>query len=209
MHAGDIPPYWQEARRYLASTDPAFKDLIATYPDTLTCRGSGFFTLSRAIVGQQISVKAAQSVWNKVEAACGGAVLPEALLKLKEDDLRLCGLSRQKIAYLQGIAARAAAGNLESHHFTAMEDEDIIHELVTLKGVGRWTAEMFLIFALLRPDVWPVDDLGLLRGLEKNFNGGNPLTKQEAQEMGEKWRPFRTVTTWYLWRSLDPVPVEY
>jgi DNA-3-methyladenine glycosylase II len=165
-------------------------------------------TLARAIVGQQISVKAAQSVWDRF-AACVGEVNAENVLKKERSVLRACGLSDRKTEYIADLAQHFADGRIHVHRWPEMADEEIIAELVEVRGIGRWTAEMFLIFSLLRPDVYPLDDLGLQKGLCLAYFGGRKVSLKRMQKLGDTWRPWRSVATWYLWRSLDPVPVEY
>ena len=182
--------------------------LIRAYPGVaLKSRGNAFETLLRAIVGQQISVKAADAVWTRV---CAETTLqPEQVATLKIDHLRACGLSRMKAEYAIDLAAHFAEGRIKPRRWARMDDEAIINELIDVRGIGRWTAEMFLIFHLLRPNVWPVDDLGLLKAIGLLYKDGGKISAREAREVGEAWRPWRTVATWYLWRSLDPVAVEY
>jgi DNA-3-methyladenine glycosylase II len=185
------------------------KGLIADYPVAqLRTRGNPFQTLARAIVGQQISVKAAQSVWNKAVAALG-AMTPDNVVAAAEADLRAAGLSRPKIGYLRDLATHFLDGSIKPRRWRNLDDEAIIAELVAVKGIGRWTAEMFLIFYLMRPNVWPVDDIGLIRALEKHYHGGERQTKSEIGAHRARFEPWGTVATWYLWRSLEPVPVVY
>lgn len=203
------PAYWDEACQGLVQRDPVMGRIIAGCgPIHLVSRGDPFQTLARSIIGQQISVKAAQSVWNRFAAACG-EVAPLRVSRMRTSTLRNCGLSERKAEYLKDLALRFCCGQVDPTHWDALDDEAIIAELVAVRGIGRWTAEMFLIFNLLRPDVWPVDDIGLLRGIEKNYRNGASVSRGEAQAFGEALRPWRTVATWYLWRSLEPFPVEY
>jgi len=200
--------YWLEACRALSRTDPIMARLISTYPEArLNSRGNAFETLLRAIVGQQISVKAADAVWGRVCAAT--LIKPEIIATLEIETLRACGLSRMKASYAIDLANHFVRGNIKPRRWRTMEDEAIIAELVDVRGIGRWTAEMFLIFHLLRPNVWPVDDLGLLKAVGLHYLNGEKTTPRNAREFGERWQPWRTVATWYLWRSLDPVAVEY
>lgn len=178
----------------------------------LQCRGDAFTTLARSIVGQQISVKAAQAVWERVSSPWGGALAvlqPGQVLRAESAQLRTAGLSVRKVEYLQDLARHFKDRSVESPAWDDMEDEAVVAELVSIRGIGRWTAEMFLMFGLMRPNVLPLDDLGLLRGISLNYFSGEPVTRSEAREVGEAWAPYRSVATWYLWRSLDPVPVEY
>jgi DNA-3-methyladenine glycosylase II len=204
------PDYWQEACRELAKRDRVMKKLIKQYPEAnLRSRGNAFSTLARSIVGQQISVKAAQSVWNRF-AECVGAMKPDNVLKRTDQQLRDCGLSWKKVEYVKDLAAHFADGRINPRRWVREDDDTIIEELAAVKGIGRWTAEMFLIFYLLRPNVLPVDDIGLLRGTERlYFTKETRLTRKEMQEFGARWAPWCTVATWYLWRSIDPEPVEY
>ncbi len=203
------PRYWSRATRELARADPVLGRFIDGHKAlALGSRGDAFQTLSRAIVGQQISVKAAQSVWNRF-ATRAGSVTPAHVLALTADDLRGCGLSARKAEYLHDLAARLDDGTLRPDKWTALPDEALIAELVQVKGIGRWTAQMFLIFNLARPDVFPVGDLGLVRAMQLHYNKGRPLSDARVQTLSRRWSPWRSVATWYLWRSLDPVPVNY
>jgi len=175
----------------------------------LVRRGEPFMTLARAIVGQQISVKAAQSVWDRVVTCVGGEVSPQTVLGRQRPLLRACGLSDRKTEYICDLAQHFANGSIHVHRWPEMTDEAIIAELVEVRGIGRWTAEMFLIFSLLRPDVFPLDDLGLQKGIRVAYFANRKVTLSTMRRIGERWRPWRSVATWYLWRSLDPVPVEY
>ena len=199
------PDYWPEAKSYLSRRDPVLRKLIKSYPDAvLGERGDAFQTLARSIVGQQISVKAAQSVWARFEA-CAGRVDAATIVELPDASIRACGFSGMKVSYVKDLAARFHSGEIKPRRWSRMDDEAIIEELVKVRGIGRWSVEMFLIFHLMRPDVLPVDDLGLRRAMERAYNGSEPLTKAEMREIGAKWSPYATVATWYLWRSLDPV----
>ena len=203
------PPYWDEATAHLARRDKVLGRIIRAHPGAnLRTRGDAFQTLARSIVGQQISVKAAQAVWDRFEALAG-RVAPQYVVGLDEGAMRAAGLSRMKVAYLKDLAGRFHDGRLRPRRWSRMHDEAVIADLVQVKGIGRWSVEMFLIFHLMRPDVFPVADIGLQRAVEKHYNGGERLDRAALDEIGEGWAPYRTVATWYLWRSLDPVPVEY
>jgi DNA-3-methyladenine glycosylase II len=203
------PEYWDRAKRSLARRDPVMGSIIRSRPRVhLMRRGEPFLTLARAICGQQISVKAAQSVWDRVVACCG-EITPESVLRRKRPELRACGLSDRKVEYIADLAQHFADGRIHVHRWPQMSDEEIIAELVEVRGIGRWTAEMFLIFNLLRPDVFPLDDLGLQKGIRVSYFRGRAVSLRTMRKLGESWRPWRSVATWYLWRSLDPVPVEY
>ena len=204
------PEYWDSAKRSLARRDPVMAAIMRAHPKIfLVRRGEPFMTLARAIVGQQISVKAAQSVWDRVVACVGGDVSPQTVLGRERPVLRACGLSDRKTEYICDLAQHFANGSIHVHRWPAMSDEEIIAELVAVRGIGRWTAEMFLIFSLLRPDVFPLDDLGLQKGIRVAYFANRKVALSTMRRIGERWRPWRSVATWYLWRSLDPVPVEY
>jgi DNA-3-methyladenine glycosylase II len=203
------PEYWHAAKRSLARRDPVMGAIMRAHPKIfLVRRGEPFLTLARAIVGQQISVKAAQSVWDRF-SACVGVVTPENVLLRERPLLRACGLSDRKTEYIADLAQHFANGSIHVHRWPQMSDEEIIAELLEVRGIGRWTAEMFLIFNLLRPDVYPLDDLGLQKGIRVTYFRGRKVALSTMRRLGERWRPWRSVATWYLWRSLDPVPVEY
>jgi DNA-3-methyladenine glycosylase II len=203
------PDYWDRAKRALARKDPTMASIIRAHPKVfLARRGEPFLTLARAICGQQISVKAAQSVWDRV-CGCVGDVTPQSVLAKKRPELRACGLSDRKVEYIADLAQHFADGKIHVHRWPQMTDEHIIAELVEVRGIGRWTAEMFLIFNLLRADVFPLDDLGLQKGIALAYFKGRKVSPARMLKLGEQWRPWRSVATWYLWRSLDPLPVEY
>ncbi len=174
----------------------------------LGSRGDAFSTLARSIVGQQISVKAAQSVWDRLAGRLG-TVTPESMARARKPSLRNCGLSGQKAGYLKDLAGKFRDGTLDAARWGALDDETLIVELTRVKGIGRWTAEMFLMFHLARPDVLPLADLGLQRAMRLHYNRGRSLSTVRMQKIGAGWAPWRSVATWYLWRSLDPIPVEY
>jgi len=206
---GVVPPYWGEACTHLVGRDRVMARLIPQFAGAcLQSRGDPFGTLARSVVGQQISVKAAQSVWERL-LACVGDCTPHAVLACPDDTLRAAGLSARKVEYLHDLARHFAEGRIDPAAWHAMDDEAIIRELVAIRGVGRWTAEMFLIFHLMRPDVLPLDDVGLLRGISQCYFSGEPVSRSDAREVAAAWAPYRSVATWYIWRSLDPVPVAY
>ena len=203
------PAYWNTACAELAAADPVMAALIARYPDcVLGNRGDPFQTLARAIVGQQISVKAADSIWARF-ATLAGTVAPGRIAALDPDVLATCGLSRRKVEYLVDLAGHFVDDRIEPARWKEMDDETVIAELVDVRGIGRWTAEMFLIFNLHRPDVWPVDDIGLQKAVALHYLGGERPTPKALRQHGERHAPWRTVATWYLWRSLDPAVVQY
>ena len=204
-----IPPYWQQASLELAASDERMGELVERYAGLgLVSRGDPFATLARSIVGQQISVKAADAVWRRFVAALAD-VSPQAVLAAGEEGLAGCGLSRRKSEYVRDLAAHFVAGRLDPSAWATLDDEALIGALTDVRGIGRWTAEMFLIFNQLRPDVFPLDDLGLQRAVFERYFAGEKQPRQVLAEFGERWRPWRSVATWHLWRSLDPLPVEY
>jgi DNA-3-methyladenine glycosylase II len=204
-----FPDYWSQAINDLSRHDSAMAELIERYTGvSLVSRGDAFGTLARSIVGQQISVKAADAVWGRFSALLG-EVTPARVLESGENGLAGCGLLKRKIEYLCDLAGHFAGRQLDPSAWACLDDEMIIAELTAVRGIGRWTAEMFLIFHQLRPDVFPLDDIGLQRAVFERYFGGEKQSRQTLAEFGERWRPWRSVATWYLWRSLDPVPVEY
>jgi DNA-3-methyladenine glycosylase II len=209
------PEYWNAAKKHLCAQCPTMKQLIAQYKgEGLRARGDGFYTLVRSVVGQQISVKAADSVWAKVEKAVK-PLTPKKLLAASDETLRSCGLSASKVAYARNVAEFYLTRGVDAQFWKDHSDAQVLAELVAIKGIGSWTAEMFLIFHLMRPDVFPVKDLGVLKAMNqhvvdaKRLKTEKWLKSKEYQEIAERWAPYRTVATWYLWRSLDPVPVAY
>ena len=204
------PSYWEEACAELMKQDRILRKLIPKYDDgILGSRGDAFTTLARSIVGQQISVAAAQSVWNRTLETLGNEVTPKRVLDTKHEALRASGLSTRKVEYIRDLADHFHHGRLQTERWPKMDDEELIKELSAIRGIGRWTAEMFLIFNLMRPNVLPLDDIGLIRAISINYFSGEPVTRHEAREVAANWAPWRTVATWYMWRSIDPIPVEY
>ena len=201
------PAYWDVAVEALAARDPVLSRLAQRYPGlVMGSRGDAFSTLARAIVGQQISVKAAQSVWGRLVTEVS-AITPANIAAADAARLRTCGLSGQKSAYLLDLAQRFDSGALDPAQWSELDDEALITILTQVKGIGRWTAEMFLIFYMARPDVLPIDDIGLQRAMSLHYNSERPLSKLKMRRIGKEWAPWRSVATWYLWRSLDPLPV--
>jgi DNA-3-methyladenine glycosylase II len=208
-----VAGFWDDACKHLVKRDRVMKKLIPRFGDgQLESRGDAFTTLARSIVGQQISVKAAQAVWDRYVALTAGPshrLSPKAVLALDAPQIRAAGLSARKVEYLCDLAEHFQSGTVDPKRWHDMDDESIIEELVAIRGIGRWTAEMFLIFHLLRPNVLPLDDIGLLKGISVNYFSGEPVSRAEAREVGDAWAPYRSVATWYIWRSLDPMPVSY
>ena len=210
IHEEVAPEYWEQACAELMKQDRILKKIIPKYDSVfLMTRGDAFTTLARSIVGQQISVAAAQSVWNKVLLALKKKVSPKNVLALTVEELRAAGLSGRKVEYIRDLAEHFDSGRLHANQWKGMEDEAIIKELSAIRGIGRWTAEMFLIFNMVRPDILPLDDVGLIKAISLNYFSGEPVSRHEAREVAANWAPWRTVATWYMWRSIDPVPVEY
>jgi DNA-3-methyladenine glycosylase II len=203
------PDYWAEACKHLVKKDRVMKRLIPQFGEAcLQRRGDPFITLARSIVGQQISVKAAQTIWDRF-TLLSKRLSPDAVLKLKVDDMREAGLSARKIEYVVDLALHFDSGALHVETWEEMDDEAIIAELVGIRGIGRWTAEMFLIFHMMRPNVLPLDDVGLINGISQSYFSGEAVSRSEIREVAEAWAPYCSVATWYLWRSLDPLPVVY
>lgn len=203
------PDYWAKAKAHLSKRDKTLRKIISDYHgETMTVRGDAFYTLARSIIGQQISVKAADSVWRKFETQLGN-VTPKSALGTTETILRECGLSAQKIRYLHGLAEHFITNEDGVKNWADLSDGEILKELTALPGIGRWTAEMFMIFHLARPDILPLADIGLQKAIFRHYNNSEKMTLAEIFELGQNWKPYRTVATWYLWRSLDPVPVAY
>lgn len=203
------PRYWRKACKYLRDADPVLAEVIAAArADALRPRQDAFFSLARSIIGQQISVKAAESIWQRMFDDLG-EMTPAALADAGADRLRGCGVTRQKSGYLVDLAAHFMDGSLDVDSWAKLDDEAVIGQLIQVKGIGRWTAEMFLIFYLLRPDVLPLGDIGVQRAMRNLYADGDALDAEQMTEIAEPWRPWRSVATWYMWRSLDAVPVDY
>jgi len=204
------PDYWDAAARELSKRDRVMRRLIADHPGVwLESRGNPFVTLARSIVGQQISVKAAESVWQRVLTNCGRRLTPAAVIKAGPDVLRQSGLSGRKAEYILDLAGHFKSRLVQPARWADMTDDEVIAELSDIRGIGRWTAEMFLMFNLQRPNVLPLDDIGLLKAISLLYFSGDPVSRYEARDVAQGWQPWCTVATWYLWRSLDPIPVEY
>ena len=203
------PKFWEMAKKDLIQKDKKLAKIILNYPnDFLFSKSDPFYTISRSIVGQQISVVAAQAVWNRVECKVKN-VTPKNINKLHHMTLKACGLSRQKISYLKSLSQAFLNGDINPNKWPKLSDEEIINELVKVRGIGRWTAEMYLIFNLCRPDIFPADDLGVIKAICNCYKLKYPITKERAIKISQNWKPWRSVATWYFWRSLDPIPVEY
>ena len=204
-----VPGYWQDAKEELMKRDRIMRKLIPQFGDMhLVSRGDPFNTLAQAIVSQQISIKAAEAIWRRVMDLCPKCT-PAQIIKAGPEKLAACGLSKRKAEYILDLAEHFRAKLVHVDKWADMDDEEVISELVQIRGIGRWTAEMFLIFNLLRPNVLPLDDLGLLKGISINYFSGEPVSRSDMREVAANWEPWRTVGTWYLWRSLEAAPVVY
>ena len=203
------PVFWSIAKNELKKKDKKLGKIIDTYPkDFLFTKSDPFLTLARSIIGQQISVKAAQSVWDKLISKIGNPS-PSQIIKVHSNTLKSAGLSRQKVLYLKNLSHAFINDDLKVDLWNKMSDEEVIDDLIKIKGIGKWTAEMFLIFNLCRKDIFPLDDIGMIKGICQIYNYTYPIEKSLLIKIGDKWKPYRSVPTWYLWRSLDPIPVEY
>ncbi len=204
----EVPSYWEQAKAELMRRDRIMKKLIPQFGDLhLVGHPDPFTTLARSVVGQQISSKAADVVWEKLLVVCP-KITPAQVIKAGQEQLGACGLSKRKTEYILDLADHFKAKRVHANLWATMDDEAIIAELVQIRGISRWTAEMFLIFNLLRPNVMPLDDQGLIQGISQNYFSGEPVSRSDAREVSANWEPWRTVATWYLWRSLDPVNAE-
>jgi DNA-3-methyladenine glycosylase II len=208
MSSADIaiskPHYWEDAVAHLVRRDRILKKLIPQHPEVwLTSRGTPFVTLARAIIGQQISTRAADALWQRFLEAAGPRPSPASVIRVGAPGLRAAGLSQRKAEYVQDLAAHFTARKVHPDRWSVMEDEAVVEELVAIRGIGRWTAEMFLIFNLQRPDILPLDDPGLLKAISLHYFSGEPVSRFEAREVSLAWQPWRTVATWYLWHSLE------
>ncbi len=203
------PEHWTTATQELAKRDKVMHKLISCFKGAALCsHGDAYTTLVRSIVGQQISVQAAESVWKKIITTVP-EITPYAVHRTQEDVLRGCGLSQRKVVYLHDLSIHFINKSLSESKWQKMDDEALILELTKVKGIGRWTAEMFLIFHMLRLDVLPMNDLGLKRALSIHYNANQPIGELKIRTISEIWKPWRSVATWYLWRSLDSLPVDY
>jgi len=204
------PVYWHKAKKILSKRDSILRDIIKKYnKGFLTTRNNPFFSLCRTIVGQQISTKAADSIWSKFEKKCNKRVVPYTVLKLSSRALKSVGLSRQKISYLKNIAKNFKNKSFDVKKLKKMNDQEAIDYITKLKGLGVWSAEMFLMFNLNRPDIFPIKDIGLLRAISINYKKPYPPNKNFLKKISKLHAGYRTVFTWYMWRSIDPVDVEY
>ena len=204
------PTYWKKAKKLLSKKDTVLRKIIKKYKKgSLTSRNNPFYSLCRTIVGQQISTKAADSIWAKFEKKCKKKINPKTILKISSRNLKSAGLSRQKISYLKNIAKAFTSKSFDVVKLRKMNDSDAINYITKLKGLGVWSAEMFLMFNLNRPNIFPIKDIGLLRAISKNYKTTYPPTNKFLEKISKIHYGYRTVFTWYMWRSIDPTDVEY
>ena len=204
------PKYWNKAKKLLSKRDPVLRKIIKKFnKGYLKTRNNPFFSLCRTIVGQQISVKAADSIWLKFEKKCKKKIVPSKVLKLSSRDLKSAGLSRQKISYLKNIAKNFKNKSFNIKYLKKMDDDSAINYITNLKGLGVWSAQMFLMFNLNRPDIFPVKDIGLIRAISINYKKSYPPSKKFLYKISKLHFGYRSVFTWYMWRSIDPTDVEY
>ena len=205
-----FPVYWHKAKRILSKRDPVLREIIKKYKKGfLTTRNNPFFSLCRTIVGQQISTKAADSIWHRFEKKCKKRIVPNTVLKLSKRTLKSVGLSRQKVGYLKNIAKNFKNKSFSVRKLKKMNNKEAIDYVIQMKGLGVWSAEMFLMFNLNRSDVFPLQDIGLLRAISKNYKTTYPPNKNFLNKISKLHVGYRTVFTWYMWRSIDPTDVEY
>ncbi len=204
------PTFWDEASEQLMRRDRILKKLIPRHStEWLAPSATPFVTLARAVVGHQISVKSADAMWKKLTDACGGTPTPHGVIQVAARDASLAGLSKRKSEYILDLATHFAEQKIKPSAWRTMDDDAVIADLCAIRGIGRWTAEMFLIFNLQRPDVLPLDDASLLKAISLHYFSGEPVSRFEAREVAQAWAPWRTVATWYLWRSLDAASAQY
>ena len=204
------PFYWKKAKKILSKRDPILRKIINTFnKGYLTSRKDPFFSLCRTIIGQQISIKAADSIWLKFEIKCKKKIIPETVLKLNSRSLKSVGLSRQKVTYLKNIAKNFKNKSFNIRDLKKMDDDSAIDYITKLKGLGVWSAQMFLMFNLNRADIFPTKDIGLIRAISKNYKVSYPPSERFLNKISKMHSGYRSVFTWYMWRSIDPVDVEY
>ena len=204
------PSYWNKARRYLSSKDKVMKTLIEKYSDaSLTTRKNIFLSLCKSIIGQQISVAAANSVFSKFEKSCKGKITAKNVNKLSSLTLKKCGLSRQKVRGIKELAKKFVNKTFNPRIIKKMGDEEAILYLSELRQIGRWSAEMILLFTYNRSNIWPVQDIGLLRAISNNYRKSYLPPMSYVNRLKKRFSPYCSVATWYLWRSIDDEPIQY
>ena len=208
--ADDKPLFWDEASAQLMRRDRILRKLIPLHSsESLRVSATPFMTLARALIGQQVTIASAESLWQRFTEKCGRRPTPGSVLKVSNEELRAAGLSKRKTEYVLDLATHFAERKVRPAAWANMDDEAVVADLCAIRGIGRWTAEMFLIFNLQRPDVLPLDDASLIRAISLHYFSGEPVSRFEAREVAQAWAPWRSVATWYLWRSLDPASVQY
>ena len=204
------PKYWNRAKKYLSKRDKVMKILIEKYKQkTLTTRKDIFFSLCKSIIGQQISVAAANSVFKKFNKACNGKISPKIVKKITIQKLKRCGLSRQKARGIKELSIKFLNKSFNPKLIKKMNDEEAIVYLSTLRQIGRWSAEMILLFTFNRENIWPIQDIGLLRAISNNYKKKYLPPKNYVSFLKKKFSPYCSVATWYLWRSIDNEPIQY
>ena len=208
-----VPKYWIKAKKYLSKKDKIISELIKNYQSPtetiLTSRRDIFFSLCKSIIGQQISVAAANSVFLKFKKKCDNKINPKTVSKLSATQLKRCGLSRQKVLGIKSLAKQILNKSFNPKLIKNMSDEEAIDYLSNLRQIGRWSAEMILLFTYNRSDIWPVQDIGLLRAISKNYNKRYLPPEKFVSLLKKRFSPYCSVATWYLWRSIDPEPIQY
>ena len=204
------PSYWNKAKKYLYKKDSIMRNLINRYSDSnLTSREDVFFSLCKSIIGQQISVAAANSVFLKFKKKCNNKINPRTIYNLTFNQLKSCGLSRQKVIGIKSLAKQTLDKSFNPKLINKMSDEEAINYLSNLKQIGRWSAEMILLFTYNRSNIWPIQDIGLLRAISKNYKKKYLPPDKFVKLLKKRYTPYCSVATWYLWRSIDPEPIQY
>ena len=208
-----IPKYWNKAKKYLSKKDKVMAALIQKYKSpsetVLTSRKDIFFSLCKSIIGQQISVAAANSVFLKFKKKCNNKINANVVNNLKFNQLKSCGLSKQKVKGIQSLAKQTLDKTFNPRLIPKMSDEEAIIYLSELRQIGRWSAEMILLFTYNRPNIWPVQDIGVLRAISKNYKKKYLPPDKFIELLQKRFSPYCSVATWYLWRSIDPEPIQY
>ena len=208
-----VPKYWSKAKNYLSKKDKIMSKLINSYKSPsetiLTTRRDIFFSLCKSIIGQQISVAAANSVFSKFKKKCNNKINPKNVSKLTFSQLKSCGLSRQKVLGIKNLSKQILNKSFNPKLISKMSDEDAIIYLSNLRQIGRWSAEMILLFTYNRSNIWPIQDIGLLRAISKNYNKKYLPPIKFVNLLQKRYSPYCSVATWYLWRSIDPEPIQY
>ena len=204
------PKYWNKAKRYLSKKDRVMKILIEKYKHkTLTSRKDIFFSLCKSIIGQQISVAAANSVFKKFKNTCDGKINPKVVKEITFQKLKKCGLSKQKAKGIKELSIKFSNKSFNPNLIKKMNDEEAIIYLSTLRQIGRWSAEMILLFTYNRENIWPIQDIGLLRAISNNYKKKYLPPEKFVNYLKKKFSPYCSVATWYLWRSIDDEPIQY